>query len=173
MNQQRFGEPRLRFQLSEQPIHVVDVLGALDLRDHDHVERLAGFEHGGGEVVEPPWRVEAVHPGPELGLAEVDGVRHLDEAGTGGFLLVGRDTIFEVGEQDVDRRCDVGNLRPHLLVGGREEVDHPARRERDLANGLGSTDGERAEEVFGWTHSSTVDLQSRRHQSPRRSEAQT
>ena len=45
-----------------------------------------------------------------------------------------------------------GTFDAHLLVGGREEVDHPARRERDLADGLGSTDGERTEEVFGWSH---------------------
>ena len=80
-------------------------------------------------------------------------VRDLDEAGAGGLLLVGRHAVFEVGEQDVDRRCDVGHLRAHLLVGGREEVDHPARRERDLADGLGGPDGERAEEISGWTHS--------------------
>jgi hypothetical protein len=34
-------EPRLRLELGQQLVHVVDVPGALDLRDHDHVEPVA------------------------------------------------------------------------------------------------------------------------------------
>ena len=165
MDEQRLGQTGLRFELSEQPIDVVDVLGPLDLRDHDDVERLTGFEHCGGEIVEAPRRVEAVDPGPELRLAEVDGVGHLDQTGPGSFLLIGGHAVFEVAEQDVDGRHDLRDLRAHLVVRRREEVDHPARRKRDLTDGFGSTDGERAEEVSGWAHGPTVDLARDAHQS--------
>ena len=59
-----------------------------------------------------------------------------------------------------------GSLATHLLVRRREEVDHPARRERDLADGFGGPDGERAEEISGWAHAATVDLAADTHQSP-------
>ncbi len=45
-----------------------------------------------------------------------------------------------------------GTLATHLLVARREEVDHPARPERDLADGLGGADGERSEEVLRRAH---------------------
>ena len=75
MHEQRLGSTGLGFQLREQAIDVVDVLGTLHLRDHDHVERVTAFEDRGGEVVEAPRRVERVDAGPELGLAEVDASR--------------------------------------------------------------------------------------------------
>ena len=158
-------EVLVRLELGKQTIDVVDVLGAFDLRDHDHVEGLTGFEDGGGQVVEAPRRVEAVDPGPELRVAEIDRVGDLDEAGSCRFLLIGGHAVFEVREQDVNGGRDVGHLRAHLLVGGREEVDHPAGRERDLAHGFGGPDGERTEEISGWTHDATVDLATDTHQS--------
>ena len=78
VHEDRPVEAGLRLELGEQPVDVVDVLGSLDLGDHDHVERVAGFEHGGGQVVEPPRRVEAVDPRPELRVAEVDVSSDLD-----------------------------------------------------------------------------------------------
>ena len=56
-------------ELGDQPVGVVDVLGALDLGDHDHVEPLTDLGDGGGEVVEHPRRVEGVDPRPELRVA--------------------------------------------------------------------------------------------------------
>ena len=47
-------EAGLGLELGEQAVDVVDVLGALDLRDHDHVERVAGLGDRGDEVVEAP-----------------------------------------------------------------------------------------------------------------------
>ena len=38
VHEQRLGEAGLGLELGEEPVDVVDVLGALDLRDHDHVE---------------------------------------------------------------------------------------------------------------------------------------
>ena len=66
VDEDRPAEPGLGLELGEQAVDVVDVLGALDLGDHDHVEAVADLGHGGGEVVERPRRVERVDPGPQL-----------------------------------------------------------------------------------------------------------
>src|SRR5690606_28705103 len=136
------GQTGLGLELGEQAVDVVDVLGTFDLRDHDHVERRTGVEHGRGQVVETPRRVEAVDPRPELGVAEVDGAGGLDEPGPGGLLVGGRYAVLEVGEQHVDGGREVGQLAAHLLVVGREEVDDPARPHGDLAHRGRSPDGE-------------------------------
>ena len=60
VDEDRLGEAGLRLELGEEPVDVVDVLGALDLRDHDHVELVADLGDRGGEVVEDPGRVEAL-----------------------------------------------------------------------------------------------------------------
>ena len=54
------------------------------------------------QVVEHPRRVQAVHAGPQLGLAEVDLLRDLHQAVAGVLLLVHRDRVLEVAQQDVD-----------------------------------------------------------------------
>ena len=51
-----------------------------------------------------------------------------------------------------------GSFGDQLLVLRREEVDDPARAERDLADGLGGTDGERLEEVTRAAHDHKVRL---------------
>ena len=71
VDQDRPGDAGLGLELGEQPVDVVDVLGALHLRDHDHVELLADLGHQRGEVVEHPRAVEVVDPGPQLGRPEV------------------------------------------------------------------------------------------------------
>ena len=71
-------------ELGKKTVHVVDVLGALDLRDHDHVELVADLGHRRDDVVEAPGRVQRVHPRPELSAAEVDALAHVDEALSGG-----------------------------------------------------------------------------------------
>ena len=138
MHEERLGEPGLGLELGEQAVDVVDVLRPLDLGDHDHVELVADLGHERHEVVETPRRVEAVDPRPQLGLAEVDGVGGVHEAGPSGFLVAGRDRVFEVAEQHVDGGRDVGQLGDHLGVLGWEEVDHPAGPEGDLASGSGA-----------------------------------
>ena len=45
-----------------------------------------------------------------------------------------------------------GSLAAHLVEVRREEVDHPRRRERDLPDRLGRSDGQRSEEVLGAAH---------------------
>ena len=149
MDHQRLGQPGLGLELCEQPVDVVDVLGPLDLGDHDDVECLAGLEHGGREVVEAPRGVEAVDPRPELGVAEVDGLGDFDQTGPCRLLVSGRDTVFEVGEQHVDLADHARHLAAHLLVRRGEEVDHPTRADRDLAERRGGADGERLEEILG------------------------
>ena len=113
---------------------------------------VADLGHRRGQVVEPPGRVERVDPGPELGVAEVGVLGHLDQPGAGGLLVGGGHAVLEVGQQHVDLGRHVGHLGHHLGVGGREEVDHPRRAHRDLAERLGGADGERSEEVLGVAH---------------------
>ena len=54
VHQQRLAQPRLGLELGEQPVDVVDVLGAFDLRDHDHVEAVTHLTDQGHQVVEQP-----------------------------------------------------------------------------------------------------------------------
>ena len=61
--------------------------GALDLGDHDDVDLVANLGHDFGEVIEGPGGVKRVDPGPELGVAHIDGLADLDEASAGGFLV--------------------------------------------------------------------------------------
>ena len=130
----------------------MDVLGPLDLRDHDHVEGVADLGHRLGDVVEEPGRVERVEPGPELGGAEVDALADRDQAGPGLLLVGGRDAVLQVAQDDVDPGGDVGHLGHHLVDRRWEEVDHPAGSDRDLPNRFGGTDGQRSEEVLGAAH---------------------
>ena len=152
VDQQRLLQPGTRLELSEQPIDVVDVFRALHLRHHDHVELVADLADERGEVVERPRRIEAVDPRPELRAAEVDRLADLHQTGASGLLVGHRDRVFQVAQQDVDRGHDLGQLRDHLLVLRREEVDDPAGPEGNLAHGLGGTGGERLEEVTRATH---------------------
>jgi hypothetical protein len=59
VHQQRLLQSGLGLELREEPVDVVDVLGTLDLGNHDHVEPVADLGDQRGEVVEPPGGVEA------------------------------------------------------------------------------------------------------------------
>ena len=149
VHEDRAVETGLGLELGEHPVDVVDVLGALHLRHHDHVELVADLGDQGRQVVEHPRAVERVDPGPELGRAEVRLLRDPHQAGAGGLLVIGLDGVLEVAEQDVDVADHVGDLGRHLLVARVEEVDRAAGPGGDLADRLGGADGERAEEVLG------------------------
>ncbi len=155
MHEDRLADAGLGLELREQAVDVVDVPGALDLRDHDHVELVADLGDERRQVVEHPGALERVDPGPQLRVAEVDLVGDLDQALAGGDLVVDRDRVLEVAQQDVGLLGHVGDLGRHLLVRGVEEVDHPRGREGHLGDGLGGADRERLEELAwvsqGWT----------------------
>ena len=144
--------PGLRLELGEQPVHVVDVPRALDLRDHDHVELVADLGDDAREVVEHPRRLERVDPRPQLRVAEVHLAADGDESLARGLLALDRHGVLEVAEQDVDLLGDVGRLGDHLLVGEVEEVDHPRRRHGILERRVGRADGQRLEEGSGVLH---------------------
>ncbi len=100
VDEDRPGQPGLGLELGEQPVDVVDVLGALHLGHHDDVELVADLGDERREVVERPRAVERVDPRPELGvLAEVGGLGDLDEPRAGGLLAVGLDGVLEVAER--------------------------------------------------------------------------
>ena len=104
--------------------------GALDLRDHDHVELVADLGDERRQVVEHPGRLERVDARPQLRVAEVDLPADPDQALARGLLAVDRDGVLEVAEQDVGLRRDVGQLGHHLLV---------ARRRRSGSSATGVT----------------------------------
>jgi len=54
VDHQRLGQLGLRLELGEEPVDVVDVLGALHLREHDHVELVADLGDQRGQVVQAP-----------------------------------------------------------------------------------------------------------------------
>ncbi len=64
-------DARLGLELGEQAVDVVDVPGALDLRDHHHVELVADLGDELRDVVEHPRRLERVDARPQLRVAEV------------------------------------------------------------------------------------------------------
>ena len=162
VDEKRLLELRLRLELGEQPVHVVDVPGPLDLRDHDHVELVADLGDELGQVVEHPGALERVDAGPQPRVAEVGLLGDLDQALAGRDLLVDRDGVLEVAEQDVGLLGHVGHLRRHLLVGGVEEVDHAGGAEGDLAHGLRRVDRQGLEEIAWVFHGADFSCQRRR-----------
>src|SRR6185436_17857252 len=78
VDEQRAADPGPGFQLGQEAVHEVDVPGPLDLGDHDDVELVADLAHHLGQVVEHPGRVEAVDPGPQLGVTQVHLPAHPD-----------------------------------------------------------------------------------------------
>ena len=152
MDEDRPLQAGARLELGQQPVHVVDVPGALDLRDHHDLELVADLADHLREVVEHPRRLERVHARPQRRLAEVHLAPDADQALARGLLAVDRHGVLEVAEQDVGLGGDVGRLGDHLLVREVEEVDHPRRLERDLGERFGRPDGEGLEEVTGIAH---------------------
>ena len=97
----------------------------------------------GEEVVEDPRAVQAVDARPERRVAELVVLRDLDEALSRRLLVRRRDRVFEVAQQHVHLRDQLRDLRAHLLVLRREEVDHPVRPRGHLTLRRGRADRER------------------------------
>ena len=153
VHEDRPVEPGLRLELGEEAVDVVDVLGPLDLRDHDHVELVADLGDRGDRGRRGPTASRASSPGsrtacrrsrrscrPRRSPARA---ASLSLAGTPSSRLARRTST--VGARS-------GSFADHLRVRRREEVDHPRRPERDLADRVGGADGQRAEEVLGGAH---------------------
>ena len=98
---------------------IVQILGyAYALPGHDELR----------QIVEGPGTIQRIDAGPELGVAEVDLLADLDQALAGRDLLVDRDRVLEVAEQDVGLLGHVGDLGAHLLVGCVEERNGSSAR---------------------------------------------
>ena len=149
VEEDRARETGLGLQLGNELVRVMDVPRAFDLRDHDHVELVAGLQHEVGHIVEEPGGVQAVDAAPEAGAGflPVDHVRHLDGARAGGVLGVGGDRVFEVGEQHIDLLGHFRDLGPDLLVMAGDEMDHPLEADRQVAHRFGRANRERLEEI--------------------------
>ena len=71
VDQDRFLDAVLGFELRQKLIEIMDVPGAFDLRQHDDVELLADGGDDLGNIVEHPRRIERVDARPQSGLAEI------------------------------------------------------------------------------------------------------
>jgi len=147
VDQDRLGDLILGFEQREQLVDEVDVPNAFDLGDHHHVELVADGGDDLVHVVQEPGAVERIDPGPQAGFTEVDGLRHLDEAGTGGLLGIGGDGVLEVAEKYVDLLDHVGHSGAELLDVRGEKMDHPLGADGQFAHRLGRADGKRLVEI--------------------------
>src|SRR5436305_469626 len=82
----------------EQAVDVMDVLRALDLGDHDHVETVTDLADELCEVVEDPGRLERVDACPQRRVAELHLGADLPQARTGCLLAVDGHRVLEVAE---------------------------------------------------------------------------
>ena len=125
VNEDRLFHAMLGFELGEQLIEIMDVPGALDLRQHDDVELLADRGDDLANVVERPGRIERVDARPQSGCAEIASLRHGDEAISCGHLGVGRNGILQIAEHHVDLGDQFRHFGADFLDMRRHEVDHP------------------------------------------------
>jgi hypothetical protein len=149
MEQDRAGEAGLCLQLGDILIGIVNVPWAFDLRQHDHVELVAGVQHELGDIFLEPGRVQRVHTAPEAGALALPVIHggHFDGAGAGGILGVGRDCVFQIGEDHVHAGGHVRHLGAYFVEMRRDEVNHPLQLDGKVPHRLRRADGERFEEI--------------------------
>ena len=119
----------------------MDVLGALNFGNHDHVELVADRRNESKQVIKNPRRIKAVDSSPQLGVTKLGGLGNRDEPVARGFFAVGGDCVFEVSKKHVDLLGDVRHLRSHTFVARIEEMDHPRGAERHVVKRCGCSDG--------------------------------
>ena len=141
-----------RFELRQQAVDVVDVPRPLDLGDHHDLEPIADLADQLRQVVEAPRAVEAVDAGPQRRVAEIDLAADLDQPVARVELLVGRNRVFEIAEQDVGLLGHLGQLRRHLRIAGIEEVNAARRLDGDLVHRRRCADRQRLEKITRATH---------------------
>ena len=161
-------EPALRLELREQPIDVVDVPGAFDLRDHDHVELVADLADDGRQVVEEPGAVEAVHPRPELGRPKSVSRAIFTSPSRAATLFSTSIASSRFASRMSHLLGDLRHLRRHARIARVEEVDHPRGAEGNLAQRLGRADAERLGEVSRVAHGRAPAVRGDESSSPRR-----
>src|ERR1700722_2425294 len=97
----------------------VDFLRAGDLRNQDAVgPRLAGH----GDVVDPPWRIEAVDPNQDLTLAESPGRDRLRDLVAREGLGIGRHGILKIENDAVSRQIARLFQRPRIRPRHEQET---------------------------------------------------
>ncbi len=143
VDQDRFWQRVLGFELREELVQVVDVPRPFDLRQHDHVELAADGRHDLENVVERPGRVERIDARPQSRLAVVEGAGHGDEALPCRDLGVGRDGVLEIAEHDVHLGDQIADAGADLLVVRRDEMHHALQPHGQLAEGGRRAGGER------------------------------
>jgi hypothetical protein len=133
-------------------VHEVNIPRPLDLGDHQHIDLVAGIAHDLLEVVENPRTVQAVHPHPQGGVAEVVAGGHLDEPGPRSGLVLDGDRVLEIAAQHVALLDEFGHAGPDLLQVRREEVHHAFGTQGHLTERRRRARGKRLEEIAGKSH---------------------
>ena len=157
MNEDRLGQAVPRLELGEKLVDIMDVPGAFDLGNHHHVELVADGADDFGDIVQNPRTVECVDPRPQAGFAHVQASGHVDEAAARRILRIGGNRVLQIAEQHVHPADEIGKLAPHLLILGREEMDHPFGTHRQFTQRFRGAGGERLVEMGGQLHGSSVD----------------
>ena len=116
MHQKRLLQSRFGFKLRKKSVHIVNVLRALHLGDHDHIELVADFANKRRQIIERPWRVKTVHPGPQLGVSHRNGLAHMHQPGACRLFVGGRNSVFEIAEEDIHGGGDLAHLGHHFGV---------------------------------------------------------
>ena len=127
MNQDRFRDAVLGFELRQQLVHEVNVPGSLDLRDDDDIELVADRGDDLHHVVEEPRAVQRVDAGPQGGVAEIGILGHPDEAGARRLLGLGGDGVLQVAAEHIHLLRGLRKSCADLFDVRREEMDHPLR----------------------------------------------
>src|ERR1019366_2559649 len=97
----------------------LDLLHAGNLRNQNAVgPRLAGHR----DVVDPPWRIEAVDPDQDLTLAESPGRDRLLDLVARERLGIGRHRVFKVENDAVDREIARFFQRPRVRPRHEQET---------------------------------------------------
>ena len=152
VDEDRFFDGVLGFELRQKLIEIMDVPGAFDLRQHDDVELLADRGDDLRNIVEHPRRIERVDARPQSGLAEIATLGHGDEAISCGRFGVRRNRVLQIAEHHVDLMHQLGHPRAHFLDMRRHEMDHALELERQFAQRRRRPDREGFEEIARQFH---------------------
>ena len=152
MHQNGALETVARFEQRQILVDEMDVPVAFDLGDHHHVELVADLAHEPGHIVDEPGRIERVDARPKSSRAEVDRLRHRDQAVSGRLLRVDRNRILEIAEDDVDLADKLGRFRAHLFIVRRYEMNHALEPRGKLKQRARGPDRQRIEIPTGGFH---------------------
>ena len=133
VDENRLLHPVLGFKLGKELIEIVNVPGAVDLRQHDDVELITHRADDLADVIERPRRIERIDPRPQSGGAEIASLRHGDKSRARRLLGVGGNGVFQIAQDNVDLRDQLRHFGSDFFDVRRHEMDHPLEPQRQVA----------------------------------------